>query len=179
MAESRGARLWTMRIAYLALALAIIFFHLLPLETGPVRFAGPDLLMALTFAWAIRRPDYVPSLSIAGAMLLADLLFQRPPGLLALLTLVGATQLKRRAGGMRDAGFAGEWAAAALVVVAVTVLNRLVLAVLAVDQAPLGLTLIRMLMTLAAYPLVALGSHLVLGVRKPAPREDGSMAVRT
>jgi rod shape-determining protein MreD len=173
MDESNTSRLWLMRAGYVAFCLLVMFLHLLPLETMPVRWPGPDLLIAVTFAWALRRPDYVPALAIAGVMLMADLLLQRPPGLYAALVVIGAEQLKRRASGLRDASFAGEWAAAGIVVIAVALLNRLVLAILLVDQAPLALTALQALMTVAAYPLIVLLSHAVLGVRPAAPGDGG------
>ena len=43
--------------------------------------AGPDLMLAFTFAWVLRRPDYVPVLLIAAIFLLEDMLLMRPPGL--------------------------------------------------------------------------------------------------
>jgi rod shape-determining protein MreD len=50
-----------------------------------------------------------------------------------------------------------------------------VLTLFLVDQAPLGLSLMQLLSTLAAYPLVAALSHLVFRVRKLAP---GDLATR-
>lgn len=164
-------QMWIMRLAYLGLALAIMFFHLMPLDTVPRRWAPPDLLIALTLAWSLRRPEYVPTLVIAAVMLLADLLFQRPPGLLAMLVVLGSEYLKNSSLGQSDASFAGEWVSVSLVIVAMTLLNRFILGVLAVQQASFGLTLIQMVMTILAYPLVVLVTRFVMGVRKPAPRE--------
>jgi rod shape-determining protein MreD len=179
MDDMTTSRLWLMRGAYIGLSLLIIFVSLLPLGTLPQTWAGPDLLIALVFCWALRRPDYVPVLSIAAVMLLADLMFLRPPGLMAALVVLGTEQLKNRAGGLRNASFLGEWIAAGMVVIAVVLMNRIILAILVVDQAPIGLTLIQMLMTIAVYPVVVLISHLLLGVRKLAPGAEDAMAGRT
>ena len=178
MADLSATRLWLMRAAFGALALCIMFFHLLPLDTQPRGWAPPDLLIAFTFAWAMRRPDYVPVLLIAGITLLADLLFQRPPGLMAALVVVACEYLKTRFGGLRDASFAGEWLAVCVMIVAVTVLNRLVLLVMAVDMAPLGLTLIQMVLTMLAYPLVALVTGSLMGVRRLTPSDADSVGGR-
>ena len=62
--------------------------------------------------------------------------------------------------------------------IAVFLLNRVILTVLVVDQAPLGLTLIQMIATIAAYPVVVLISHLILGVRKLAPGDDDAIGSR-
>ena len=170
--------LWWKRGLFVLLALTILFGNLLPLSTVPSNWAGPDLLIALTFAWALRRPEFVPVLLIAILMLLADLLLQRPPGLMAFLIVLGAEQLKTRAIGLRDASFVGEWAAAGLVVIGVFLLNRVTLSVLMVDQAPLGLTLIQMIATTLIYPVVVFVSHLFFGVRKLAPGDDDAIGSR-
>ena len=36
-------RLWLMRAAFLLLALVLLFFHLLPLDTQPIALFAPDL----------------------------------------------------------------------------------------------------------------------------------------
>ncbi|WP_050929081.1 hypothetical protein [Aestuariivita boseongensis] len=173
-----NSSVWWKRGLYVLLALVILFWNLLPLSTLPPNWAGPDLLVALTFAWALRRPEFVPVLLIALVILLADILLYRPPGLMAFLVVLGAEQLKTRAIGLRDASFAGEWAAACLVVIGVFLLNRVILAVLMIDQAPLGLTLMQMLTTILIYPVVVLLSHLFLGVRKLAPGDDDAIGSR-
>ena len=175
----RGAsHVWIMRGWFLGLAVLLMFFHLLPLDTVARRWAPPDLLVAFVFAWTLRRPDYVPVLCIAGVMLMADLMFQRPPGLLALLVLAGTEYLQMRFTGLRQASFVGEWVAVCIVLVTVTVANRLILAVLAVQQAPLGLTLMQMLMTIAVYPLVVAVTHALFGVRRPTPADGDVQGAR-
>ncbi len=178
MANPAQARIWSMRLAYVGLALVIIFFHLVPLSTVPRSWAPPDLLLAFTLAWSLRRPEYVPALSIAAVMLLADLLFQRPPGLLALLVVLASEHLKNRAAGLSEVGFIAEWATIGIVVIAITLADRLVLGVLAVQQAQLALSLIQMAMTIATYPLVVLVTHLFMGVRRSAPRDGGQSGLR-
>ena len=178
MASLSPSRLWLMRAAFLGLAFLIMFFHLIPLDTVPRRWAPPDLLIAFSFAWCLRRPDFAPALSIAGVMLMADLLFQRPPGLMALLVVLGSEYLKTRAGGLREASFVGEWLAVCLTLLAITVLNRLVLGLLAVEQAQLSLSLIQMVMTMVAYPPVVLVTQSLMGVRKPAPSDADALGGR-
>lgn len=171
-------RLWLMRAAFVGLSVLVMFFHLLPLDTVPRRWAPPDLLVAFAFAWALRRPDYAPALSVAVVMLAADLMFQRPPGLMALLVVAGSEYLKNRAAALREASFAGEWLAVCLTLSAITLLNRLVLTVLAVDQAQLSLSLIQMVLTMLAYPLVVLATQSLMGVRKPAPGDADALGAR-
>lgn len=169
MAERGALHLWLMQGLFAGMAGALIFARLLPLDTGPPGWAGPNLFLALAFAWAVRRPEYVPPLLVAGLALLMDLLFQRPPGLWAALTVIGCETLRRRARTLRDRTFLADWAAVAGTLVAMTLAYRLVLGLLLVDQAPLGLSLMQLLSTLAAYPAVAAVSHYGFGVRKRAP----------
>ncbi|SFT37900.1 hypothetical protein [Sedimentitalea nanhaiensis] len=161
--------IWSMRIWFLGLALAIMFFHLLPLDTQPRRWAPPDLLIAFGFAWIMRRPDYVPAFLLAGVMLLADLLFQRPPGLLALLVVLGSEYLKNQAAGLSEASFVGEWISVCFVIAAITLLYRLVLTLTLVQQAPLALNLIQMVLTMVVYPLVVFVTQTLMGVRRLSP----------
>jgi len=176
MAEYSASRLWLMRAGFVGLALAIMFFHLLPLDTQPRRWAPPDLLIVFAFAWVLRRPDYLPLLSLALVMLAADFMLQRPPGLLALLVVLGAEYLKNQTAGLRQASFLGEWAAVTIVLVAITILNRLILMVVVVQPDPLGLSLIQMVLTVAIYPVVVVITQSLMGVRKPRP---GDAAPRT
>ncbi len=172
------SHLWLMRGAFIGLALLAMFCHLLPLSTLPSRLAPPDVLLAFTFAWVLRRPDYAPALSIAFVFFLADLLLQRPPGLMAALVLLGCTYLMTRAAGMREASFAGEWLAVCLTIIGITVLNRVTLWVLAVDQAQLGPVLIQMILTMLFYPVAALVTHFVLRVRKLTPGDAEAIGAR-
>ncbi len=173
MGEISQGRLWAMRLAYFGLALAIIFFHLIPLDTVPRRWAPPDLLMAFTFAWAVRRPEFVPPLAIAAAILLtaadSDLTAQEP----ATLVLLASENLKSRLVGPSEVTFAAEWAAVFIAVVAVTLCYRLVLALLVVPTPPLGLSLTQMVLTGALYPVVVVITQVVMGVRRSAPGDVG------
>ncbi|MFW8636508.1 rod shape-determining protein MreD [Cribrihabitans pelagius] len=178
MANPAPARIWAMRAAFPGLALVILFFHLLPLDTEPRRWAPPDFLLALAMAWSLRRPDYVPALSIALVMLLADLLFQRPPGLLALLAVLGCELLKARAAPQREATFAGEWLAVALVLIGIATLERLTLALFGVPRAPVSLSVIQTVMTILAYPAVVWFSQSLMGVRKLSPAEAETLGGR-
>lgn len=172
------SHIWAMRLWYFMLALVIVFFHLIPLDTEPRRWAPPDLLVAFTFAWVLRRPDYVPLLSVAAVMLMADLLFQRPPGLLALLVLLSSEFLKNRSAGLREASFAGEWVTVSIVVVGITILYRLVLTLALVEQAPLMLNVIQMVLTIMVYPVVVLVTQTIMGVRKLSPGDAEALGAR-
>lgn len=173
------SRTWPMRAAYVGLAMVLIFFHLLPLETVPRQWAPPDILLAFTFAWILRRPDYVPTLLIAGVFLLADLLLQRPPGLYAALVVLGSDFLRSRASGLSEAGFLGEWTTVAIVLSAVMVIQRLILGAVVLHDVPLTLTGSRLVLTIAIYPLAVMITQSGFGVRKPTPADTNAMGART
>lgn len=178
MAEVSPARTQTMRAAFVGLCLLVIFFRLLPLETTARSWAPPDLLIALAMAWSLRRPDYVPAWLLALVFLVADMLFHRPPGLLALLIVLGCEFLQSRTHPQYETTFAAEWLSVALTVTAITLMNRFALSLFAVEQAPLSLSMIEMTSTILIYPLVAGFSQLVLGVRKLSPAEAEALGAR-
>jgi rod shape-determining protein MreD len=163
--------IWGYRALFVALCLAIIMFKLLPLGLHDQDLPGPDLLLALTLAWVLRQPAVVPVAAIVAMFLLADLLFQRPPGLWTLLVVVISESLRRRRLTMTEFPFMLEWSAFAGAVMAMIVLERLVLWVLMVDLAPLGLVLAHGLVTAAIYPIVVGISKFVFGLRKIGPAE--------
>ena len=68
--SDRGYNTWMYRIGFVFLGLALIVLRLLPLQTIPQTWAGPDVMLCLVFAWSVRRPDYVPTLLIAAVILL-------------------------------------------------------------------------------------------------------------
>ncbi|MGR3805356.1 rod shape-determining protein MreD [Marinibacterium profundimaris] len=171
-------RTWPMRLAFVALGLVVVFFHLLPLETVPRQWAPPDVLLAFTFAWVLRRPDYVPVVLVAGVFLLVDLLLQRPPGLYAALVVLGCDFLKSRANGMSEASFLGEWATVAIVLSGVMLLYRTALGLVVLQDPPLTLTLTQLLLTIAIYPLAVVISQSAMRVRKPTPADSNAMGAR-
>lgn len=174
MAEAPSTRIWFNRAVFVALAFVIIVVQLVPLDMRPVIWASPDILLAATLAWVARRPDYLPVAVIAAVFLLTDLLFQRPPGLWAALVVLLTEAVRKRARGIRNMPLLLEWGTIAFGIVAITLINRLVLAVVMTAQPPLGLTLIQMIATILSYPLVVLVAYAIFGVSRPAPGEvDG------
>ncbi|MEM0948942.1 MAG: rod shape-determining protein MreD [Pseudomonadota bacterium] len=160
---------WRHRTLFLGLSFIIVFARLLPLDTGPGQFPGPDLLVCLAFAWVLRRPDYVPVAMIAAVILMTDILFMRPLGLWTACVVLGYEFLRSREPFSRDLPFMLEWTVVGTVITAMTLGYVIVLAVFAVDQPALGLTLLQMLATIAAYPLVVLFSARLLGLKKIPP----------
>lgn len=171
MAEPVRSLRWRYWGVFLVLAAVSLLLRLLPLSSLPGSLPGPDLLLCLVLAWVLRRPDYMPALLIAGVFLIEDLLLMRPPGLWALIVLLGAEFLRGRQPLMRELGFPLEWAAVAAVIGAMWLAERLVLGLLLVPLPPLADSLVQLVATLLAYPLVVLASHFALRVRKPATGE--------
>lgn len=137
----------------------------------PARWIAPDLLILLTLAWVTRRPGFAPALAIAAIFLVADLLFQRPPGLWAGLVLILSEMLRGRSRSLRTLPFWVEWATVGGGLIAITLVNRFTLSMVLVPQASLGLTLLQMALTILCYPVVVLLSYLLFGISRPTPGE--------
>lgn len=167
--DTGALQIWGMRLLFVLLALLILFFHLLPLDPAPSNWAGPDVLVATVFAWAVRRPEYVPILLVAGVMLLADLMLQRPPGLWSVLVVCAAEWLKSRERRHRETTFALEWLTFAGTLIVITIIYRTVMMVLILAPGTLMLSFLQLLMTILSYPAVVGVSYFVFGVRKSAP----------
>lgn len=179
MTELSPARLWSMRAAFVLLALLILFFHLLPLSTLPRAWAGPDMILAFALAWSLRRPEYVPALSLALVFLLADFLLQRPPGLFAVLTLIGCENLKARGRNMRDANFLVEWFTVSIILLGIAAAFRLGLAITLVDVPGITLSITTVAASILVYPLVVAVTHFVMGVRMAAPGDWDALGARS
>ena len=177
MAGSPTARIWIGRAVYLLVATVIVFLQLLPLDTAPPRWAPPDLLLAVTLAFVARRPEFVPFGVIFAVFLLTDLLFQRPPGLWAALVLILTETVRSRSRGLRNVPLALEWGTVAVGIAGIVLANRLVLAVVATPQAPLTLTLVQMVLTIAVYPVVVV-AQILFGLTRPAPGQVDSLGHR-
>ncbi|PHP27211.1 rod shape-determining protein MreD [Limimaricola cinnabarinus] len=166
MASPRPTRLWLGRAGLAALALVLIIARLLPLDTLPPRWAGPDLLLAVLLLWTLRRPRLAPVWLIAGVVLLADFLFQRPPGLMAALTVIATEMLRRRQPRLRAGGFGVEWAAAALAVAGILATAQAVMLIAMIPAPPPGLVASQALATALAYPLAAFAARWLFGIAR-------------
>ncbi|MGL4311531.1 MAG: rod shape-determining protein MreD, partial [Paracoccaceae bacterium] len=164
---------------YMLIAALLLFARLLPLNTvppdwpspSPLDWPGPDLLLCLTCAWMLRRPDYVPALLIVVVFLVEDMFSLRPPGLWPAIVVIGTEFLRSREGQYRDMPLTVEWAVVAGAMLAMMLANHLALAIFLVPQPATGFSVVQMLATMVAYPLVALFSRHVAGVQRPSPAE--------
>lgn len=190
MANSVDARTWVNRGAFVVLATTIMIVQLVPQSMAPtilqipfpvgiggpweVKVIFPDIMLAVTVVWVARRPKYLPVWIVALIFLICDLVFQRPPGLWAGFVVLLTESLRKRSREFRSLPFLAEWGTVALGVIVITLANRFVLAAVVTPLAPLGLTLVQMILTITVYPLVVLVAHYLFGVSKAAPGEIGS-----
>lgn len=163
--------IWLARLLFVAVVVAMLFVRLLPLPAAPGRWPGPDLLMCLCCAWVLRRPDHLPAPLIAFAVLAEDMLLMRPPGLWAGLMLLGTEFLRSRAAFSRQLTLVSEWVLVAVVMLAMTLAYRFVLAVTMTAQPGLAIFAMQFLFSVLAYPLVVGVLRLSFGLRKPAAGE--------
>jgi len=124
-------------------------------------FPMPDLLLCLTLAWVVRRPDMLPAPVIAVYFFLEDILL-----------------LRRRSDQFRGYGFWLEYLLVAGLLLVMFLANRGILMIVMVPQVPLGLSFLHLLGTVLAYPAVVAVSHFVFGLRKPATGEVDALGQR-
>ena len=129
-------------------------------------------------AIVLRRPEFAPPVLIAAVFLLADFLFQQPPGLRSAIIVLAAEFLRVQAHRLRDLSFPFEWVTVAGAVIAVTLAERLALAVSFTPQPPLGPVLVFAVTTILAYPFVVLVTNTLLRVRKVSPGEADMLGHR-
>ncbi len=103
------------------------------------------------------------------------MLFMRPPGLWTALVVVGVEFLRAREATSRELPFPVEWAMVAAVLALMTLANRLILSTAMVEQAGFGLTVLQLIATVLAYPLIVLLSRVLFDIRKMTPGEIDTM----
>jgi len=155
---------------WLLIAAVSIVVRLLPLGNEP-GWPMPDVLLALTLAWVLRRQSHLPAALIALVFLIEDLFLMRPPGLWALMVLLGSEFLRRRESVVRELNLLFEWAMVAGVMLAMVLGNRVLRALVVTPNDPLLPALAGLLLTILTYPVVVLVLQGVLRIRKPATGE--------
>lgn len=161
--------------AYAGAALLILFLRLLPLAPGRVPWPGPDLILCLTLAWVLRRPEQVPALVIAAVVLAEDLLLTRPIGLWAAIVVAGSEVARGREARWREQPFVVEWLRVAVLMALMMAAARLAMLLVLLPVPPLGQVLLHWLASTAAYPLVVLAGAALMGLRRAAPGETERM----
>ena len=196
------------RLTFLFIGLFIICSHLIPLETvppslgssslvplerhnatsaanvkieeflEPIRWIAPNFLILLAVTWVTRRPSFAPVWVIAVLFLLADFLFQRPPGLWTALVLILTEILRGRSRSIRSLPFWLEWVTVAIGITVISSIYRFTLLIVLVPQGPLGLTILQLGLTIVTYPIVVFVSYALFGVNRPAPGEVDALGHR-
>lgn len=171
MGSAGPAYIWTMRGVFAAVTVFILLAQLLPLETTPRRWVAPDLLLAFTLAWTVRRPDIVPVALVAAVFLLADFLLQRPPGLYTALVVIASEVARARHDDVRETVFAAEWFTATALITGVFLLYLIVTGIVSPIPVATGLLLMQALLTILVYPLVVGLSQAIFGIKIAAQGE--------
>lgn len=188
MIDGVTREIWLHRLLFVAIAMILLFWRLLPLPLadGSVcgveqslcllrvwfeRLPGPDLLLCVIFAWTMRRPDYLPVLLIAAVVLLEDLLLMRPPGLWTALVLIASEFVRGRVALTRELNFAVEWLLVTGLMFGIVVIYRLTFAMVLLPQSGFGFALAQLVWSVLCYPVVVFLSRVVLDLHKPATGE--------
>jgi len=171
MVDPITSRRWFYRLLFLLISAMVVFFELLPLDLTAGRWPGPDVVVAFTFAWVLRRPDFIPVALVAVVSLTMDMLFLRPPGLWAGLVVMGSEFLRSREPNSRDLPFLVEWVMVSGVLIAMTLAARLILLIFVVTQPSFGLITLQLAVTILCYPIAVAISRMIFGIRKIAPGE--------
>ncbi|MCP5038063.1 MAG: rod shape-determining protein MreD [Rhodobacteraceae bacterium] len=175
MIDPQTLRIWLFRLVLLALAGGVAFVLILPLSFNPAGLPGPDLILALIFAWVLRRPEYVPVPLVAAIVFLMDMLLLNPPGLHAALVVIGVEFLRQRGASSTDLPFAVEWGLVMVVMGMILLGQRLVLAIFVVEQIEFGKEALRLVISWSVYPLVVAFSVYILGVRRVQPGDADAL----
>ncbi len=165
-----AVRVWLFRAGFVLLAFAAGFVQLLPLDVGPDhRTPGQELVLAVAFAWIVRRPECVPAPLLAALFLLADILFMRPPGLWAALAVLAGEFLRRRRVRALASTLAVEWLLVTLALLAMKVVETATLSLFGAGHAGADVAVMHLGLAVLLYPVVAFLSERVPGLGKTHP----------
>lgn len=178
MVDALRSSVWVYRAAFVGIALSLLYFRLLPLGGEAGDLPGPDLLLCVIFAWATRRPDYLPVWLLAGVLLLEDMVLMRPPGLWTAIVVVAVEFVRSRVALTRELTLVAEWAMVAGLMIACLLIYRLIFTLSFLPQPGLGFALMQVLWSILCYPVVVGVSRLAFDLRKPATGEVDSFGRR-
>lgn len=162
-------RLWGRRALYAAVMVLMILTGLIPNLRATTPWPGPDLMLALTLCWLLRKPAQVPTLLIGAVFLLADFLEQQPLGVHTAMVVAVTEFVRSRGVRPSELTLLTDWAVAAFAIAAVMVGERIVLTATLVPTVGPGMVTLRLLATVLAYPLVVWAARVLLRVQPPRP----------
>ena len=141
------------QLVYFCIGLLIIFFQILPLQTTPQTWSGPNILLVFFAAIVSKRPEFTSSFLIAGIFLIEDFFLMRPPGLMSSLTVLGFYFLKRKFQNQERNSFIFDWGSVTTCLTIILLLYYFISVLLFIPSAGFRLTLIELIVTLALYPV--------------------------
>ena len=148
------------QIVYFCIGLLIIFFQILPLQTTPQTWSGPNVLLVFFAAVVTKRPEFSSSFLIAIIFLIEDFFLMRPPGLMSSMTVLGFYFLKRKFQNQEEMPLLFVWGNVATCLTVILLLYYFISILFFIPSAGFRLTLIELIVTLALYPVfsVLIGS---------------------
>jgi len=162
---------WIHRLTFVLIALVLVLTRMLPLGNRAGDWPGPDILLCVTLAWTLRRPDTMRMWLVAFVFLTEDMLLMRPPGLWTAIVVLGTEFLRSRVSVARESNFLSEWLAAAALMVAMEIAYRFVFSLAFLPQVSFGYAMMGVATTVLCYPAVVLVTTAVFGLHKPATGE--------
>ncbi len=171
MIDGLTRSIWLHRLLFVAAALGLLFFRLLPLGSTAGDLPGPDIVLCVVFAWTMRRPDYLPVLLIAAVVLLEDMILMRPPGLWTALVILASEFVRGRVALTRELSFGVEWLLVAGLMVGMLLSYRIAFAIVLLPQPGFGFAMVQVIWSIVCYPLVVAVSRYGLDLHKPAMGE--------
>ena len=144
------------QVIYFCIGLLIIFFQILPLQTIPQTWSGPNVLLVFFAAIVSKRPEFTSSFLIASIFLIEDFFLMRPPGLLSALTVLGFYFLKRKFQNQEVNSFIFSWASVTTCLTIILLLYYFISVILFIPSAGFKLTLMELIVTLALYPIFSI-----------------------
>ena len=144
---------FTHQIVYFCIGLLIIFFQILPLQTTPQTWSGPNVLLVFFAAIVSTRPEFTSSFLVASIFLIEDFFLMRPPGLMSALTVLGFYFLTRKFQNQEGNSFIFGWGSVTTCLTIILLLYYLISVLLFIPSAGFKLTLMELLTTLALYPI--------------------------
>ena len=152
------------QVVYFCIGLLIIFFQILPLQTTPQTWSGPNVLLVFFAAIVSKRPEFTSSFLIASIFLIEDFFLMRPPGLMSSLTVLGFFFLKRKFQNQEEMSLLFVWGSVATCLSFILMLYYFISILLFIPSAGFRLTLMEIMVTLALFPIfsVLIGSFDIL-----------------
>ena len=148
------------QVVYFCIGLLIIFFQILPLQTTPQAWSGPNVLLVFFAAIVTKRPEFTSSFLVASIFLIEDFFLMRPPGLMSSLTVLGFYFLKRKFQYKESNSLLFGWGSVTTCLTIILLLYYFISILLFIPSAGFRLTLMELIVTLALYPVfsVLIGS---------------------